>query len=91
MAGAACAYTCTYTCRVAQLTLYLDDATQARLRDAASRLRVSQSQFVSELVRQATATEWPDDVVALAGSIADFPDADELRTGQGRDAERQPW
>ena len=37
---------------MAQITLYLDDATQAKLRDAAARRKVSQSQFVADLIRR---------------------------------------
>jgi hypothetical protein len=73
---------------MAQLTLYIDDDVQSRLRDAASRRQVSQSQFVAELIRRATATAWPEEVRALAGSLPDFPLAEELRAGQGPDAER---
>ena len=32
---------------MAQITLYIDDTTQSRLRDAAARQQVSQSQFVA--------------------------------------------
>ena len=73
---------------MAQITLYIDDSTQARLRNAALSRAVSQSQFVADLIRRATASEWPPEVLALAGSVADFPLADELRAGQAPDAER---
>ncbi len=76
---------------MAQITLYIDDATQTSLRDAAARKQVSQSQFVAELIRHATRTTWPDEVLALAGSLPDFPAANELRAGMGSDAERAPW
>lgn len=73
---------------MAQITLYIDDGTQAKLRDAAARRKVSQSQFVADLIRQATAADWPPEVLALAGSIPDFPLAETLRAGQPADAER---
>jgi len=76
---------------MAQITLYIDDATQQRLREAAAQRKVSQSQFVAELIRKATASEWPPEVLALAGSIPDFPLAEELRAGQPPDAERVVW
>ena len=76
---------------MAQISLYIDDATQARLRDAAALRKVSQSQFVADLIRKATASEWPPEVLALAGAIPDFPLADELRAGLAPDAERGPW
>lgn len=71
-----------------QVTLYIDDDTQASLRNAAARNQVSQSQFVAELIRHATRTTWPDEVLALAGSLTEFPSAEELRAGMGVDAPR---
>lgn len=76
---------------MAQVTLYIDDATQARLRAAALSRRVSQSQFVAELVRQATESTWPDAVLALAGSAPDFPDAQALRVALAEDTTRVTW
>ena len=73
---------------MAQITLYIDDATQARLRAAAALREVSQSQFVAELIRRATAPDWPPEVLALAGSVPDFPLTEALRAGQPPDAER---
>lgn len=73
---------------MAQVTLYIDDESQARLREAASRRGVSQSQFVVELIRRETAEVWPDDVLALAGSIGTFATAEELRAGMALDADR---
>lgn len=76
---------------MAQVTLYIDEATQKRLREVAARRKVSQSQFVADLIRKATANEWPAEVLALAGSIPDFPTAEELRAGYGPDAPRPEW
>lgn len=75
---------------MAQITLYIDDDTQARLREAASRRAVSQSQFVADLIRRATADQWPEEVLALAGSLRGFPSAEDLRRDAGVDADRVP-
>ena len=64
---------------MAQLTLDIDDSTQRRLRDAAARRNVSQSQYVADLITRATEPGWPDEVLALAGSAQDFPAVEELR------------
>ena len=76
---------------MAQITLYIDDAVQARLRAAAEREQVSQSQFVAALIRRATDDQWPADVLALAGSVPDFPDANALRASEAADAPRAAW
>lgn len=76
---------------MAQITLYIDQITQARLRDVAARRQVSQSQFVAELIRRATDDCWPGEVLALAGSVPDFPDAKALRVGEVPDVPRTAW
>jgi len=73
---------------MAQITLYIDAATQARLRDAASQQKVSQSQFVADLIRRATDNVWSPQALALFGSDPDFPLADELRAGLPPELER---
>ena len=73
---------------MAQITLYIDEATQARLREAAAQRKVSQSQFVADLIRRATANAWPPEALAMFGSIPDFPMAEELRAGLPPDPER---
>jgi hypothetical protein len=73
---------------MAQITLYIDDATQKRLREVAAQRKISQSQFVAELIRKATASQWPPEVLALAGSVPDFPLAEELRAGLPPDVPR---
>lgn len=64
---------------MAQLTLYLDDDTEARLKEAASAQGVSLSRWVADLIRERIATAWPASVAELAGAWADFPTSDELR------------
>jgi hypothetical protein len=73
---------------MAQITLYIDDATQQRLREVAEARKVSQSQFVADLIRKATANEWPPEFYALAGSVPDFPNAEELRADDVPDLPR---
>ncbi len=74
---------------MAQITLYIDESTQRRLRDAATQRKVSQSQFVADLIRRATDDAWPAAVLALAGSVPDFPLAEELRSDLPADLERE--
>ncbi len=75
---------------MAQLTLYLDAETEAKLRDAAKSEGISQSQWVARLIRERTSSQWPESVLKLAGTWADFPTAEELRKGQPEDFPREP-
>jgi len=74
-----------------QITFYLDEATEARLRAAVKQSGGSVSAFIAALVRDKTATQWPSAVAALAGTWPDFPEASELRREQGTDTPRESW
>ena len=58
---------------MSQITLYLDDATQALVEQAAKAHGVSKSRWVADIIRQHAAHEWPRDCLELAGRFADFP------------------
>jgi hypothetical protein len=64
---------------MSQITLYLDDATQALVDQAALANGVSKSRWVAEIIRKYAAHEWPKDCLDLAGRFADFP----LRNAEG--------
>lgn len=58
---------------MSQITLYLDDATQALVEQAAQASGLSKSRWVAEIIRKYAAHEWSQDCLALAGRFADFP------------------
>lgn len=58
---------------MAQITLYLDDATQALVDQAARAHGLSKSRWVTDIIRKYAAHEWPQDCLALAGQFPDFP------------------
>jgi hypothetical protein len=58
---------------MSQITLYLDDATQALVDQAALANGVSKSRWVADIIRKYAAQEWPQDCLSLAGRFADFP------------------
>lgn len=65
---------------MSQITLYLDDATQALVEQAAQASGLSKSRWVAELIRRHAAHAWPQECLDLAGRFADFPlrgDADD--------------
>ncbi|MGA2074131.1 MAG: CopG family transcriptional regulator [Terriglobia bacterium] len=65
---------------MAQVTIYLDDAAERRVRAAARRSKVSVSRWLAELVESRVRTEWPPEVWKLAGAWPDFPDLKEIRS-----------
>lgn len=58
---------------MSQITLYLDDATQALVEQAAKAHGMSKSRWVAELIRKHAAHDWPQECLELAGRFADFP------------------
>jgi hypothetical protein len=74
-----------------QVTIYLDDETETRMKEAAKAGGVAVSRWVAERVREKTATRWPEAVRQLPGAWPDFPDAETLRRAQGEDVRRAPF
>lgn len=76
-----------------QVTLYIDNEMEERLKAAAKAAGVSQSRWVSDLIRAKTATEWPASIVQLAGAWAegDFPSLEEIRKGLPPDVPRESF
>jgi hypothetical protein len=58
---------------MSQITLYLDDATQALVDEAAKANGVSKSRWVADIIRTYASHEWTQDCLSLAGRFADFP------------------
>lgn len=75
---------------MAQLTLYLDQETVGKMRQAAASEGLSQSQWVAQLIKARLETEWPQAVRDLAGTWTEFPEVDELRRALGEDVAREP-
>jgi hypothetical protein len=73
---------------MSQITLYLDDATQALVEQAAQANGLSKSRWVAEIIRKYAAHEWPQDCLALAGRFADFPLREESPTSLPADVPR---
>ena len=71
-----------------QVTLYVDDETSAIIEAAAKSAHMSKSKWVASVIRQKALAEWPQEIHELAGAWADFPVAEELRSGLGQDSPR---
>ena len=62
---------------MAQITLYLDDVTQALVEQASAANGMSKSSWVGEIIRKYAGHDWPKDCLELAGRFTDFPLRDE--------------
>jgi len=72
-----------------QVTIYIDGETEKRMIASARAAKVSKSKWITDLVREKVAREWPPMVRELAGAWEDFPSAEELRSEAGNDVERE--
>lgn len=82
--------TCIKEIIIAQITLYLDDELEARLRAAAKAANLSQSRFVANLIAEKLNVEWPEAVLALAGAWPDLPETEALRAESDGNTTREP-
>jgi hypothetical protein len=78
---------------MSQVTLYLDEETESRMKAAAQAAGVSQSKWVAELIREKSAKEWPASFAQLIGAWADedFPEEAELNGTVTPDLPREPF
>ncbi len=72
-----------------QVTIYIDDHTERKMLNIVEKSGLSKSKWIAELIREKTATTWPEDVVRLAGAWNDLPTAEEIRDNMGKDSNRE--
>lgn len=73
-----------------QVTIYLDHEIENMMKNAAKSSHISVSKWVANIIQEKISTEWPEDVVKLAGSWKDdFPTLDEIRSTHATDSPRE--
>ena len=72
-----------------QVTIYIDDKTEKKMRNMVENSGMAKSKWIAELIREKTATTWPENVVRLAGAWKDLPSAEEIRKEMGTDSIRE--
>jgi len=76
---------------MAQVTIYIPNDLETRIKTMAKSLDLSISKFITNTLRQKVQNEWSGDVAKLSGSWSDFPFAEEIRSTQGRDVDREAF
>jgi len=74
---------------MAQVTIYLDKKTDEMMRSHVKTKKVSQSQWIANIIREKLQSEWPEEVVALVGAWKDFPTLEEIRATEVPDMPRE--
>ena len=72
-----------------QVTIYIDGDTEKKMMASVKAAKVSKSKWITDIIREKVATEWPASVRELVGVWEDFPSVNELRSGIGEDAKRE--
>lgn len=72
-----------------QITIFLDDKTRSKIQKRVQQEGVSQEEWIRKIIHEKLATEWPPEVIQLAGAWKDFPSLDEIRTGLSQDVTRE--
>ena len=73
-----------------QITIYLDSEIEKKMNNVVKKSGISKSKWISNLIKEKTASSWPDNIIELAGAWSDIPTAEEIREGLGDDVEREP-
>jgi hypothetical protein len=71
-----------------QVTIYLDDETETRVRDPAESNGVSISKWIAHRIRYDARTEWPTSWRELAGAWPDLPSVEQIRRHSTKDVKR---
>jgi hypothetical protein len=74
---------------LAQITIYLDPETTAKLKAIAKNSNLSQSKWIANLIKEKVRNDWPESIIKLAGAWKDFPTAEELRRESVSDTKRE--
>lgn len=74
-----------------QVTIYLDDEIESKMRVSAKAMHLSQSKWIANLIKEKVVDEWPESVRELVGSWEDFPSAEEIRGTMGKDSLREEF
>ena len=72
-----------------QVTIYLDEKTEKKMNNMINNSGMSKSKWIAELIREKTASTWPESVSELAGAWKDLPEAKEIRQAMGQDIDRE--
>ena len=73
---------------MSQVTIYLDDELERKMRKAAEAMNLSKSRWIAAIIEEKLKNEWPASVIELAGAWPDFPTINEIRSTNGKDVER---
>lgn len=64
---------------MAQVTIYMDNNLEQKIKELSINSGVSISKFISNILEKNLNSKWSDEIKSLSGSWSDFPKLEELR------------
>jgi hypothetical protein len=74
---------------MSQITIYLEDALEEKVRDRAKLEGLSVSKWIARAIEANERDVWPTHILASFGTWDDVPSLEELRRGYGQDVDRE--
>jgi len=74
---------------MAQVTIYLNNNLEAKIKKISKSLGISMSKYISNLIENNLKNEWNPKVKKLSGAWDDFPDLKEIRNYKSPDIKRE--
>ncbi len=72
-----------------QVTIYLDDELEAKMRSASKSMNLSQSKWIANAIKEKVVDKWPGSIRELAGTWKDYPSLETIRALPESDAPRE--
>ena len=76
---------------MSQMTIYLDNELEVKVKQNVAKMGLSMSQFVAGLIRKELEQEWSPKIRELSGSWDNFSSIEEIRCNQTPDTLRESF
>ncbi len=76
---------------MAQVTIYMDNQLESKIKELASSTGVSISKFISKILEKKITNSWSDEVKELSGQWNDFSSLEEIRDTKAQDTQREEF
>ncbi len=76
---------------MAQITIYINNDLETKIKEIASSLDTSISKYISTVIEKNIDNNWNPKIKSLAGSWSDFPTIEEIRKCNVNDVKREEF
>jgi len=76
---------------MAQVTIYMDNKLESKVKELASSTGVSISKFISKILEKKITNTWSDEVIELSGKWNDFISVEDIRNTKAKDTQREEF